>query len=136
MANYDINDVHLIVNNNIITGFSDGTVISIEKEEDNFETHVGVKGEVDFTETHNNIHTVTITLKQTSPSVGMLKTLANRRGKAAEVPLRVIDLNDDGGSRRFFGGTRARVKKMPNIEYQSELSEVEFEFVVADGEFL
>lgn len=132
MANYDINEVNVIANNNIVTGFSDGTVISVAKEEDNFETHVGVKGEVTATETHNKVHVVTLTLKQTSPSVRLLRDLAVKRGADAEFPLQVVDLNEDALQ---FGGTRARVRRVPDSEYSNELSEREFEIVVFDGEY-
>lgn len=50
---YDPEDVNLIVDGTIITGFAEDTFIAVERMEDTFTEYVGVKGEVSMAENAN-----------------------------------------------------------------------------------
>ena len=129
VSTYDIKDVNLVVNGVIITGFAEGSVITSEKNEDNFSTHVGVKGEVTFAESNDPTGMITCVLKNTSPSVSYLEGLSNKKGKNAIISAQVIDLNTNGVN---SGGTECRVMKPANKEYSNEETEREFSIYVAD----
>ena len=129
MFTYDVKNVNLIVAGQVITGFAEGSVIQAEKLEDNFTEHVGVKGEVTLAETNNNTGEITVVLKNTSPSVSFLNSLANRRGENAIVDVSVVDLNNNGTQ---ISGSQARVRKPADAEYSNEETEREFVIFVGD----
>ena len=129
VTTYDVRDVNVIVNGRVITGFSDGSSIEAEKNQDNFTPHVGVKGEVTFAESNDETGTVTITVKSTSPSYPYLTSLANRRGESAIVPIQIVDLNTNSVQ---VGGNEARVMQPASAEWGNEESDREFSIYVAD----
>lgn len=126
---YDVSDVNVSIDGTILTGFSEGDAISVEKMEDNFTEHVGVKGEVAVAETNNNVAELTVVLQATSPSVAFLDGLAGRKGDNAIVSAQIIDLTTNGVS---SGGSQARVTKPATKGYSNELPEREFVIRIFD----
>lgn len=133
MRTYDPNDVNVIIGGRAITGFAEGTFVAAERLEDNFTEYVGAKGEVALAESNNKTGEITITLESTSPSIGYLNDLANRKGASAVVPVSIVDLNDSG--RITVSGAEARVRKPANYEGGKEISEREFVIFVSELEF-
>ena len=117
MQTYDIKEVHLIIGGQVITGFAEGTVIEVSKLEDNFTEHVGVKGEVTIAETNNETGEVSVILKNTSPSVAYLNSLANRKGQSAIVDVAVIDFNENSTQ---VSSANARVRKPADLDFSNE----------------
>lgn len=126
---YDPLKVNLVVNNVVITGFADGTMIEVERNEDAIMPYVGTQGEVAIAESADKTGTVKITLMQTSPSVGFLNMLAKQKGDDAAFPISVVNMNTNAIS---ASGTKARVKKMATESIDKEVKEREFEIFVAD----
>ena len=129
LKTYDIKDVNLIIDGKVITGLGEGTPIQAEKNEDNFTTQVGAKGETTFSETHDKTGTITVSVKNTSPSYPYLVELANRRGENAVISAEIVDLNTNAVE---AGGNEARVLKPADMELGNEETEREFEIIVAD----
>ncbi|MGP1567979.1 MAG: phage structural protein [Peptoanaerobacter stomatis] len=126
---YDPLKVNLVIKGVAITGFADGTMIEIEKNEDAIMPYVGTQGEVSIAENADKTGTIKVTLQQTSPSVQYLNTLAKQKGDDAAFPISVINMNTNGVS---ASGTKARVKKMATETIDKEIKEREFEIFVAD----
>lgn len=61
----------------IVSGFVDGTFLSIERDEQKFTKRVGADGEVSRSKRNNLTATATFTLKQTSSSNDFFSALAN-----------------------------------------------------------
>jgi len=122
---YDPEDVNVIVNGTILTGFMDGTFVRVEKDEENYTAHVGAKGEVTRSKNANKLGKITVTLKQDSPSNAYLKRLEKSK---STFPVAVIDQNF--GENR--GGNDAWIEKSPNSEYGDEISSREWIFVVPE----
>ncbi|BFH10697.1 DUF3277 family protein [Paenibacillus melissococcoides] len=125
-TNYDAMDVTVTVDGTFITGFSEGSMVEGEKDEDNFAASVGAQGDVVVSEVNNPLGTITITLQQTSPSVSFLNQLANAKKM---VPVWVIY---NGTPKEKFGGSRARVKKPATSSFSNEAEDREFEIQVFD----
>lgn len=123
MQTYDIKEVHLIIGGQVITGFAEGTVIEVSKLEDNFTEHVGVKGEVTIAETNNETGEVSVTLKNTSPSVAYLNSLANRKGQSAIVDVAIVDFNENSTQ---VSSANARVRKPADLDFSNEETDREF----------
>ncbi len=126
MRNYDPRDVSVIVNGNIITGFADGTFVSVEKDEDNFETYVGAQGEVGRSRNANPVGTITVNLQNVSPSNAVLNRLAKGRDTFSA---KVVDRNTGNTT---AGGSKCWIQKPADREWGDEVSEVEWNIVVGD----
>jgi hypothetical protein len=122
---FDFKKVSTIVDGIIITGWMDGEVISVEKNEDDVIPHVGAGGDVTYAESADKTGTITLTLKQTSSSLPHLQEL--RKSKRL-FPIQILDVN----SRAYkTGGTEAKILKMPPRTYGSEVQGVEVQIHVA-----
>ena len=108
-----------------ITGLGED-MVSFEREEEFFSTTVGAQGDVLVNEMNNNIGTLTLTVQGTCPQKSKLIADA-KAGKIA--PLWVS--NPSIGER--VGGTQARIKNFPSLEYGQELADREFEFAIFDA---
>lgn len=123
---YDFKKTSCIVNGHYVTGWMDGTVITVAKNADNVIPHVGAGGEVSFSESNDPTGTITLTVKQNSPSLPVLMNLAN--GKK-EFPTSVVDTNTNNVK---AGGNSCRILKTADVSYGTEVAGVEFQIYVAD----
>lgn len=123
---YDVKKVTVVVDGMFLTGFSEDSKVSAEKDEETQLPHIGVDGEVDFSINANNSGTITVPLKSTSPAVRYLNRLANARKVFA---VSAIDLNNNGVS---ANGTEAFIQKPVFPEKGKEISDAEFEIFVGD----
>lgn len=123
---YDIKKVSVIVDGRHLTGFSEDTKVSAEREEEGILAYVGVDGDVDHSINSNNSGEITVPLKGTSPSVSYLNRLANTKKL---VPVTVIDLNENGIN---ASATEAFVAMPMYPEKGVEISEVEFALKTGD----
>ena len=121
---YNAKDCTVAVDDVYITGVSE-TFISGEKDEENFSTAVGAQGDVCISEMNNPMGTITLTVQATCPQKSYLIALAEA---GTIVPIWVTHRSI--GER--IGGTQARIKKAPSVEYAQEAGEREFEFAVFD----
>jgi Protein of unknown function (DUF3277) len=123
---YDFKKVSTIVDGVYITGYMDGSVIKVEKNEDDVIPHVGSDGEVTYAESADQTGTITLTLKQSSASLPFLQQL--RKSKKI-FPIQIVDNNTNTYR---TGGSEARILKMPDREWGNELQPVEVKIHVAD----
>lgn len=124
---YDPQDVNVVVDGTILTGFAEGTFVSIERSEESYVMYVGSKGEVARSVNANKSGTITITLDQTSPSNAVLRRLAN---SVATFPISVVDQNTGETS----GGNNAWVEQPASKEFGNEIGTREWTIVVPELE--
>lgn len=74
---YDANEVNTNIDGKIVTGYSEGTMVSCSKDEEKFSTKVSAKGDVSVATKNNPLGTITLTLSMGSPFVPYLNKLAN-----------------------------------------------------------
>lgn len=122
---YDPQDTNVIVANTILTGFADGTFVTVERDEEGYTAHVGAKGEVSRARNANKMGKITVTLSQDSPSNSYLAKLA--KGKST-FPVSVVDQSFGTTS----GGNDCWIEKVPNLEFAKEISEREWAIVVPE----
>lgn len=128
MRLYDARDVNVIVDGSYLTGLADGSFVACEKTEDNYTPHVGGQGEVDVARNVNPLGTITVTLKQTSPSNALLNRLS-RSGQFFAA--RMIDRNIP---ETVAGGSQCWIQKPAKIERGAEIGSQEWTIVVGDYE--
>ena len=119
MKTYDPKNVSLILGGQIIQGYTDGTFINVERNEDMFSMKVGVDGIGTRAKTNNKSGKITITLHQSSPSNDYLSTLAlaDENANAGAVPMLMRDNNGTS----LCTSLTMWVKKMANAEYGKEV---------------
>ncbi len=122
---YDAKSVSVIVGGTYLTGFGE-SMVSVAKDEENWETSVGAQGDVVRSRVNNPLGTITVSLQQTSPQVEYLDRLA-KTGET--VPISVISA---GPPKETATSTAAYVKKPADRAYGSSAEDREYEFQCMD----
>lgn len=130
---YDASQVVLTINGAVIGGYADGTFINVEREEPSFTKVVGADGTVSRAKSNNKSGTLTITLKQTSPSNDVLSALLAQDELNADGVFPVL-LKDNSGETRIFSGT-GWVQGFPPSEFAKEISEREWLIDLSEIDF-
>jgi hypothetical protein len=130
---YDAAQVVLTVNGVAIGGYADGTFISVEREEQSFTKVVGADGTTSRAKSNNRSGSLTVTLKQTSPSNDVLSALLQQDELTNDAVVPVL-IKDNSGESRLFSAT-GWVQGLPTVEYAKEISNREWILDLADIEF-
>lgn len=126
IAKYNAKDCTVIVDGVFITGLGED-MISWKKDEANFETAVGAQGDIVKNEINNSLHTLSVTVQQTSPQYRFLLGLSKR-----SEPFPVWVANKPLGI--TMGGTKANVAESPEVNLGKTAEDAAFTFTVFDGE--
>lgn len=122
---YDPGDVLVVFGAIPISGFADGEMVKVTHQGDGVKVAVGSAGEVAFIESHQKAAEVTIRLMSTA-FINSLLTAHYQAGNLA-VPLVITDAST--GSTHVSGA--AKIKRMPDAAYGSEIPVREWAFMVA-----
>ena len=121
---YNAKDTVVTIDNFYLTGVGEDFVTG-ERDEDLFESEVGAQGDVVENEVNNPLGTITISLQATSPQMETMLKYAR-----AGIHFPIWCTNKSIGER--FGGTDARIKNYPSLEYGGTIAEREFTIQVFD----
>ena len=124
MTAYNAKDCNVTFNGVYITGLGED-MITGSKDEEMFSSSVGAQGDVVVSENNNPLCTNSIVVQRTSPQRQMLIDAA-KNGVVA--PLWVE--NKSLGER--MGGTKARLKNLPELGHGKEADDITFEAQVFD----
>jgi len=119
---YNGNKVIIVVNGVFLTGIRDGDAYSYEEGADRFTRYEGIDGEVAYSERAGNPCTITVGLKNNSPSNSYLDRLYQSR---EELNITIKDSNDNG---KTISGTDAVIMKRPDESKGKEIGENEWVF--------
>lgn len=121
---YDPKKIVITFGTNIITGLPDGSFVNIVQNGDSFEKQKGADGGVDRVNKNAGDFSVTLTLKQTSPSNAALSAahILDKTTNAGKLPLTIKDVN---GTSLFFAD-QAWIGKPPDSENSNALSNREW----------
>lgn len=122
---FDFKDTTTVVASNILTGFMDGTPITVEKNEDRYAQHVGADGQVTYNRSNNNTGTATLTLKQDSPSVPVLDALL-KSDESFDITL------SDSKRGKSVSGENCRFANNPSFTRGAEVEGVEYTILIGD----
>jgi hypothetical protein len=127
MPKYSTEKVHIIFNSGLVmTSFAEDDFVEAERNTEKRSFSVGAKGEVIVNESANNTGTVTVKLKQTSPTNKDLRDLY-KSGAAFD-----INVTDDNPNTANVSGSEAYVKNTPGKSNGTEVGETEWEILVVD----
>ena len=116
MPVYDSLKVNVSVNNALVTGYADSTMVTCARNEDRVVPYSGVKGEYAYSINNNSSGTITLNLQQQSPMNKVLQEYANSK---VVFPISVIDINTGGFK---AGGNEAIILQEPANERGAEIT--------------
>ena len=133
MKTYDPKKVLISLGTHSVTGYSDGTFVSIEANGDGVSKKVGCDGEVVRSIDPDNSAKVSLTVLQTSPTVAYCQRQydKDRATGNGSFPILVKDMK--GGL--IFSSAEAWVVKPPNREFGKESSDREIEIDTGEATF-
>lgn len=133
LKTYDAKKVICIINGVILSGFSDGDMVSVERNEDTFSLQVGTDGESTRSKSNNKSGRFTFSLMQTSASNAALTTIAklDELGNAGAVAVMVKDTS--GSS--VYSASQAWLVKPPTAELGREAGAREWVFETGELEW-
>lgn len=117
-ATYDFSQVNVILGGVPVTGFADGSSVTVEFDEQQFTKVTGSDGLTTRSKTNNYAGNVTLTLQQTSKSNDALGVLwnADRLNNNGVVPL----LIKDNSGRTLWTAKNAWIQQMPSQDFGKE----------------
>lgn len=127
MRTFDFKNYDLIVGDNLISGFAEGSSIEVSPESPGFTDKVGVDGEVTSARSHDKRANMTITLMASSESNDVLSAIyaADRAGINGEGVLSVALVNREGTDEHR--ASQARIMQGPDVALDAEVGERSWE---------
>jgi hypothetical protein len=127
---YDPKSVIITIGGVPMSGFSDATFVEIARDEATWTKVVGADGFVTRGKTNNFSGTMTLTLKQSSPSNDVLSGFAalDELTNSGIVPILVKDLS---GNSTYFSG-QGWVQQYANSTFSKDISDREWTIALAD----
>ncbi len=123
---YDASGVSVSFNTYNLTGFAEGTFITVSKNEDAFTQQIGADGEGVRSKTNNRSGTITLTLMQSSDSNETLSQIYYL-DKLSNTGSGAFFIKDTNGTTLVLAKS-AWIRKMPDIEFGKESSNREWVF--------
>jgi hypothetical protein len=127
---YDPSQVIISVGGIPMSGFADGTFVSIMRSEDAYSKINGADGVTSRAKSSDKSGEMTLTLAQTSPSNDVLSgiALADELTNGGVVP---IIVKDASGRTNYFSGN-GWIRKTPEAAFGKEVDNREWTFDLAD----
>lgn len=119
VATYDPKKIEITFGSMIISGYADGTFVSIASEGDGFERMTGAAGDVAFVNKQMWCYDVTLTLLQTSHSNSEL-TLWYNMDKLTNSGLTTLTIKDHRGN-SLLEAAEARICAEPEVIYSRDI---------------
>jgi len=126
LLTYNPKDIVFSFGTVLVSGFSEGSMVNFEPDEDSFTKVVGADGQVTRSLNANASGRFTCTLKGSSPSNGLLSALHNvdRKNGGGVKP---ILLKDNNGQTLIASG-KAWIVRQPAVDMAKEVTDREWMF--------
>lgn len=121
---YDPKDCVITVGGVYITGLAED-MVTCSKDNDNFTTKVGAQGDVVINRSHDMLGTIKVKVQGVSAQKSYLLGLA-KSGKMFDIWVNNKAIDEK------VGGSKAMVKKAPDLAQGTEVDDREFEIQVFD----
>ena len=121
---YDPKQVVVTIGGVPMSGYADGTFLVVDRDENAFTKVTGADGTSTRVKSNNRSGSMTLTLKQSSPSNDILSGFAalDELSNSGVVPILIKDLS---GNSIFFSAT-GWVQKYPSSEFGKEINNREW----------
>lgn len=132
IGTYDPDEVSILINDEEVFGFAEGEMVTVEKNEAHFNTHVGAKGETTRAAIRDNNYTITIRLQQTSPFVDELEKYKLFNSVPILPPIWNLKIKDPSSFDGFFSA-QAWLQEDPSRSWGSDVGVREYTFFAVGG---
>lgn len=134
LKTYDPAQVTVAIAGAIMSGYTDGTFVEITRNDVSWNTVVGADGIVSRAKSNNRSGTLTLTLKQTSPSNDVLSgfLIADELSNRGVFPVLVKDLS---GTSIFFSA-QAYITQFATATFGKEIQDRTWTITLADVDML
>lgn len=131
---YDPASVQIVVGAAVMSGFTDGTFVEVARDEATWTKAVGADGTVTRGKTNNRSGTVTITLKQSSPSNDVLSALliSDELTSLTVFPILIKDLS---GTSIYFSA-QGWVQQFANSTFGKDITDRTWTIATAEIDML
>lgn len=123
IGTFDFKKLNVIFGVAQITGFAEGDALEVDEENDAFNSASGADGYVDRVKNSSNFLTITMRLRQTSPTNQVLSAL-HAADRAASTPLPLL-IKDRSGT-TLISAAHAWITKFPKSSFGNETKEREW----------
>lgn len=121
---YDPSQVAIILGGFAMTGFADGSFVTVARNADAFALHIGTDGEGTRAKSSNKSGRITLTLSQSSDSNSILSGLATADELSNNGIFPVLIKDNSGLS--LYSAETAWIVKVPDSEFGRELGSREW----------
>ncbi len=112
---YSPKEARVIINGIDITGWADGEKIKVEPvTKEVYKSHTGTDGDVTYTENHDERHTLTMMVKQSSPSNVLLEGFLKEKASFT------ASISNARNGKFIGGGLRCRIMERPSYMFGME----------------
>jgi hypothetical protein len=131
---YDPSQVSVVFGGIPLSGFADGTFITVMRSEDAYTKESGADGVVSRSKSSDRSGEATLTLSQTSPSNDVLSGIAllDENSNTGVLPFII----KDNSGRTLASSGNAWIRKVSEASFGKELENREWVFDIADLEIL
>ncbi len=119
MKTYDPDLISVVVGGYTLSGFADGTFVTVERDEDTWILSIGADGEGARAKSNNRSGTITITLMQSSDSNKILSDLATADELSNSGVFALLIKDSSGAS--LYSAETAWIQKPAASEFAREL---------------
>jgi hypothetical protein len=124
VSTYDPKQVAIIFGGFSLSGFADGSFVTVERNEDAFTLQMGTDGEGTRSKSNNKSGRVTVRLMQSSESNAILSGIA-KSDELSNSGVQPLMVKDNSGA-SLYVAEQSWIVKMPSAEYDREASEREW----------
>lgn len=124
LTRYNPGEVSVSVGGFDISGFADGTFVTVARENPAFNLTVGADGDATRAKSNDNSGSITITLLSGSPSNDVLSQLA-QADETSGAGLVVVMVKDNSGSTLALAET-GWIERLPDTVFDREVTEREW----------
>lgn len=121
LATYDPKQVQVIVGGNPITGYADGTFVTVSFDEQQWNKVTGADGLTSRSKTNNYSGSITLTLLSTANSNDILSALWSRDRRSNDGVVSI--LVKDAMGRTKWSSSQAWIRQMPDQDFSKETEE-------------
>lgn len=119
---YDSKQIAIIVGGIAMSGFAEGSMVKVSRNEDSWKLQMGTDGTPTRSKSNNKSGTITIALMQTSASNAVLSGFAQLDESSLNAGIVTVIIKDLNGA-TLWTGPQSWVKKPPEGDFESNAKE-------------
>lgn len=126
-ATYDPDEVRVLINGLEVYGFAEGSMVTVERNQDYFNNYTGTRGEVSRAVVRDDSGIITFRLQHTSPFIETIRNLITVDAIAGVPPVIAITIQDPSSYEQVVASF-CWINNDGTMEWGNEITEREYQF--------